>query len=362
MPAAKDTSYLQRALTLAKRGQGYVHPNPMVGAVIVSRGSVVGEGYHRRYGRPHAEVEALRKAGARAKGATLYLNLEPCSHWGKTPPCADAVIAAGIRRVVAAMQDPNPKVAGRGFAKLRRAGISVQVGLLEQEAETLNRAFRVFVLEKRPYVTLKAATSLDGKIATVRGESKWITGEASRREGHKLRAEADAIAVGAETVRRDDPQLSAHGLGRDPIRVVFDSRLRLSPRAKLFSSKGRVWIFTTKAASAAKRRALEKKGAAVHVMPAHRGRVDIPAALTRLAQAGITHLLVEGGGTLAASFVEQKRVDEVIWFIAPRLIGGADAKTALEGRGVARLREALALKDVSMRPLGTDFMLRGFTR
>ena len=236
---------MRRALALADKGSGKVHPNPMVGAVLVRGGRVVGEGFHRRFGEAHAEVEAIRRAGARAKGATLYVTLEPCSHWGKTPPCAPAILDAGIRRVVSAMKDPNPLVSGKGFRLLQKSRVSVTQGVLEKEAADLNRAFVIWIKEKRPYVTLKAAASLDGRMATVTGESQWITGPKARQAGHDLRAEADAIAVGLGTVKADNPSLTTHGRGPNPLRVIFDSRLRAPIRSRIFNRDSPTWCLAT---------------------------------------------------------------------------------------------------------------------
>ncbi len=304
---------MRRALLLARQGAGHVHPNPMVGAVLVRAGQRVGEGCHRRYGGPHAEAEALRRAGARAGGSTLYVTLEPCSHWGKTPPCAEAVVRAGIRRVVAAMRDPHPLVAGKGLRFLRSRGIRVSTGLLRREAEHLNRAYLVRVKEGRPYVTLKIASSLDGRMATVTGQSRWITSPASRRAGHRLRARVDAIAVGAGTVLMDDPELTTHGLGRNPVRIVFSGRRRLPGRLKIFNQAAPTWR-----------------------MEQVTGKAGLTRAMRDLAARGITHLLVEGGAKLQRSFLEAGLVDEVVCFIAPLIIGPA-----------RRLRDALRIKGMN---------------
>jgi len=360
---SEEKRWMARALELARRGAGAVAPNPMVGCVIVRGRKIVAEGYHRAFGKDHAEVEALRQAGTKARGATLYVNLEPCSHWGKTPPCAIAVAGAGVRHVVAAMQDPNPLVAGKGFAYLKKHGVSSRVGLLQEEAAELNRAFITWIQEKRPYVTLKAATSLDGKIATARGESKWITGPEARAAGHTLRAEASAVAVGIGTVLRDDPSLTAHGHGPNPKRVIFDSRLQIPLNAQATNRAAPTWILTTSRAPAAKRRALERKGLTICVIPANRnGAVSLVEAARVLARKGISHLLVEGGGTLSAGFAEARLVDEVCWFIAPKLIGGKDAKTALEGEGIAKLSKAFSIIDLRWKPIGSDLLVRGKVR
>ena len=322
---ASDEKWMSRALALAAKGQGFVHPNPLVGAVLVRDGRVVGEGFHRRFGEPHAEVEAIRRAGSLAKGSTLYVNLEPCAHWGKTPPCADAVIRSGITRVVAAMKDPNSLVSGKGFAALKRHGVALTIGLLKTEATHLNRAFVTWVVENRPYVTLKVASSLDGRTATITGESKWITGEKARRSGYALRAQVDAIAVGAGTVLKDNPSLTAHGFGRNPIRVVFAGRRRLPPRSKLFNNAAPTWVIKAK------------------------GKSELRQALTGLARKGVAHLLVEGGLQLQKSFLDAGLVDEVLWHIAPLIIGD-----------VKNLRDASSLKNVSVNNVGKDVCVTGY--
>ena len=354
-----DESFMAQALKLAENGRGRVHPNPMVGAVVVKNGRVVGKGFHARFGGPHAEINALKQAGRNAQGATLYLNLEPCSHWGKTPPCVDAVIGSGIKRVVAAMQDPNPQVAGKGFAALRRAGIRVTKGICESDAQVLNRAFTVWIRERRPYVTLKIAASLDGRIATSRGESQWITNAQSRKIGHTLRAEADAIAVGVNTVLRDRPSLGAHGAGRDPIRIIFDSALR----GKTLESGAPTRIVTTSRPSAAKEKRFEKNGARVlRVDRDPQGRVKLASAMRRLAEAGIAHLLVEGGGELHASFLKEHLADEIYWFAAPLIIGGRHSLPAVGGEDFRRLSDAYRLEHVRIERIGDDFYFHGVVK
>ncbi len=320
-----DEKWMRRALHLAKRGEGNVHPNPMVGAVVVRGGLPVSEGWHRRYGQAHAEVEALQKARKRAKGATLYLTLEPCAHWGKTPPCVDMVIRSGVKRVVMAMRDPNPK-AGGGISKLRKAGIHVTVGVLQAEARALNRVFCTWARFKRPYITLKAAASLDGRTATVTGESKWITGPVARKEGHRLRAEVDAVAVGANTVLHDNPSLTSHGLGRNPVRIIFAGRRAMPRSLKLFDTAAPTWVLNDT-----------------------RGKPNLKRALTQLAERGITHMLVEGGAALQRSFWEAGVVDEVVWFVSPLWMGPAK-----------RLKDAVRLKTPRVQRLGNDVLIQGY--
>jgi diaminohydroxyphosphoribosylaminopyrimidine deaminase/5-amino-6-(5-phosphoribosylamino)uracil reductase len=338
---------MRRALALAEKGRGRVHPNPMVGAVLVREGRVVGEGFHQGFGSAHAEVEVIRRAGERASGSTLYVNLEPCSHWGKTPPCADAIVRAGIRRVVAAMKDPNPEVSGRGFRRLKMARVSVASGVLEEEASYLNRAFVTWVTKKRPYITMKVASSIDGRTATITGESRWITGKEARAGGRVLRAGVDAVAVGRGTVRADNPTLSAHGMGKNPIRIVFDSRLRSPVRARVFSKEAPSWCLATDHTLLRHMDQIKRRG--VQVILCHAGaghRVSVKDALKRLAARGIAHLLVEGGWTLQQSFLEAGVVDEVAWFMAPMIIGSAK-----------KLKSAWRLKNVQVARVGDDLCI-----
>jgi len=352
---------MRRALRLAARGRGRTSPNPMVGAVVVKRGRAAGEGYHRRAGGPHAEVWALSRAGGAAEGATLYVSLEPCCHQGRTPPCTEAVIESGVRRVVAAGVDPNPRVKGRGVRRLRRAGIEVTVGVLGEEARRLNAAYFKHVSTGLPLVSLKAAMSLDGKIATAAGESKWITGERARAVGRRLRGEHDAVLVGVETVIADDPQLTVRGgRGKDPLRVIADSKARTPTTARVLAGESaRTIVATTRAASAERRRGLERAGAAVWVVRAQGGRVDLRALVRRLGEEMVQSVMIEGGGTLAASALAAGVVDRVYFFVSPRIIGGAEAKTPVEGKGVGRLAEAWRISSMKVRRVGDDLLITG---
>ena len=354
-----DRKFMREALRLARRGAASTSP---VGAVIVKDGKIIGRGYHARAGAPHAEIVALQEAGEAARGADLYLTLEPCCHYGHTPPCTEALIAAGIRRVFAAQQDPNPKVSGAGLARLRAAGIEAQVGLLQEEARELNEAHHKFIVSGLPLVTLKLACSLDGKIATHTGESHWITGEAARRFAHRLRAGHKAIMVGAGTVLADDPQLNVRlAKGCHPRRVVVDSKGRTPPAASVLSPcHPPTIIATTELAPAERREELAAAGAEVLVLPQRRDKVDLEALLRALGERDITSLLVEGGGTLAAGLLEAKLVDKVWFIIAPIIIGGETAPSAVRGRGVARLAEAPRLKRVKVRRLGEDLAVGGY--
>ncbi|MDW8290981.1 MAG: bifunctional diaminohydroxyphosphoribosylaminopyrimidine deaminase/5-amino-6-(5-phosphoribosylamino)uracil reductase RibD [Armatimonadota bacterium] len=363
MKALYEEIFMRRALTLAKRG--FTAPNPMVGAVLVKDGRIVGEGYHRRAGMPHAEVEALRRAGEQARGATLYVNLEPCSHWGRTPPCADAIIEAGVRCVYAAMQDPNPLVAGKGFARLHEAGVEVHVGVLEEQARQLNEIFVKYHATGMPFVTAKVAMSLDGKIATRTGDSKWITEEPARRAAHRLRARHDAVMAGIGTVLQDDPLLTVRlPRIREPLqrlRVVVDSRLRCPEEAQVLRvEEAPTLIATTEAAPLDKVARLRERGVEVEVLPAGEGGVDLYALMQALARRGVTGVLCEGGGTLLASLFAQKLVDKVVFFYAPRILGGREAPTAVEGIGFLRVEESLWLERVQWRRVGRDLMMQAY--
>jgi diaminohydroxyphosphoribosylaminopyrimidine deaminase/5-amino-6-(5-phosphoribosylamino)uracil reductase len=350
-----------RALRLAAAGVGRTSPNPMVGAVLVKDERVVGEGAHLRAGGPHAEVVALEAAGAAAAGATCYVTLEPCAHFGRTPPCADALVRARVARVVAACPDPYHAVAGRGLARLQAAGIAVTVGVGETEARALNRAFLCAVTEGRPHVTLKTAMTLDGKIAASDGSSRWITGEAARLEAHRLRFAADAVLVGIGTVLADDPWLTVRHPElppKEPLRVVADSRLRLPLEAQLFreGDPDRVVVACVAPAPVGPATALRARGARVLELPGEGGRVDLRALLEALRALDVIAVLVEGGGELAGALAEASLVDRVAFFLAPRLLGGRDAPGPLGGRGRA-LKESLALGDVTPRRLGDDLLI-----
>ena len=357
----QEAAWMRRALRLAARGEGRTSPNPMVGAVVVADGKPVGEGYHKEYGGPHAEVWALEAAGAKARGAKVYVTLEPCAHHGKTPPCASALIEAGVARVVAAVVDPNPKVSGSGVRMLREAGIEVEVGVLEQEAKRLNAAYFKYTTTGMPLVSLKAAMSLDGKIATATGESQWITGEKARAEGHRLRARHDAVLVGVGTVLADQPRLTVRkARGRNPLRVVVDTEARTPPEAALLGADERAPIIAvTERAPKERVEALERVGAQVWVGPAADGKVDLRALMRRLAEHQVQSVLVEGGGTVAAAALAAGLVDRVYFFIAPLIIGGEQALTPVEGNGVARLAEAWRLDRVKVRRVGEDLLITG---
>lgn len=363
--ADTDIRHMQDALQLAVGGTGWVSPNPMVGCVIVREGEVVGCGYHQRFGGPHAEVHALREAGSRASGAALYVTLEPCCHTGKTPPCADAILESQVERVIVAMRDPNPRVDGGGLSRLANAGIEVTVGVCEAEARRLNEAFIKHVTTRQPFVTSKSAISLDGKIATGSGSSRWITGEDARAMGHQLRHASDAIVVGIGTASQDDPQLTTRIPGQpgsNPLRVVVDSALRLSPRARVadVDADRRTLVATTEQAAATKAQALRERGAEVIGLPAQsNGRVDLGALCRVLGERGIASLLVEGGAALTTALLEQRLIDKMLFFVAPKIIGG-DGISVFGPCGVHSMDQALPLRDLTSRSVGCDVMLEAY--
>lgn len=358
--------YMVQALSLAKLALGHVSPNPAVGAVIVKNRKVIGQGYTQPPGGPHAEIVALKEAGAATRGATLYVTLEPCCHYGRTPPCTKAIVAAGIKEVHAAMIDPNPIVGGQGRAELEKAGIAVEVGEHQDEACEIVQAYSKYIITKVPFVTAKFAMSLDGKIATRTGDSRWISSEESRRYVHYLRFTHDAIMVGVNTVLTDDPQLTvrccSHGgmSHTQPLRVIVDSEGRTPPSSKVFNEPGNVLMAVSNKISPARAKTFRWKGADVMGLPSKRGQVDLPALLTELGKREITSVLVEGGGQLLGSFFDNKLVDKVIVFIAPIIIGGKHAKTAVAGQGVQNVAESLKLERVRTRPCNGDMMVSGY--
>jgi diaminohydroxyphosphoribosylaminopyrimidine deaminase/5-amino-6-(5-phosphoribosylamino)uracil reductase len=356
-----DRSAMQAALALARRGLGTVWPNPAVGCVILNDGRIVGRGWTQPGGRPHGETEALRRAGEAARGATAYVSLEPCCHWGRTPPCTDALIAAGVRRVVVTLEDPDPRVAGGGLRRLRAAGLVVETGLCAEEAAEINAGFFCRLRLGRPLVTLKLATSLDGQIATRRGESQWITGPPARERAHALRAAHDAIMVGTGTVLADNPQLTCRlpGLSqRSPVRVVIDRHLRIPPTMRLIADARNVptWIVTTPSADPTRRQVLLDSGVSViDVDPAADGTIELRAALAALGERGITRLLVEGGGRLAAALAHARLIDRLIWVHAPLLIGN-DGTPAIADFGLDSLADAPQFDRLSTETLGSDVL------
>jgi diaminohydroxyphosphoribosylaminopyrimidine deaminase/5-amino-6-(5-phosphoribosylamino)uracil reductase len=352
---------MRAALALARRGLGAVWPNPAVGCVIVKNGRVVGRGWTQPGGRPHGETEALRRAGEAARGAVAYVSLEPCCHWGRTPPCVDALVTAGVRRVVVALEDPDPRVAGEGLRRLRAAGLDAEVGLCAEEAAEVNAGFLSRLRLGRPLVTLKFATSLDGRIATASGESQWITGPPARERAHALRASHDAIMVGTGTVIADDPQLTCRLPGldhRSPVRVVIDRHLRIPPAARLIADARRIptWVLTLRSADPARRATfLANRITLIDVDPDREGQVDLAAALKALGEHGITRLLVEGGAGLVAAFLRARLVDRLVWVHAPLVIGG-EGVPAIAGLDLAALADARAFERLSTETIGDDVL------
>jgi diaminohydroxyphosphoribosylaminopyrimidine deaminase/5-amino-6-(5-phosphoribosylamino)uracil reductase len=356
-----------RALELALKARGRTSPNPMVGAVIVRGERVVGEGYHRHAGGSHAEVAALRKAGSLARGADLYVNLEPCSHQGRTPPCTESIIRAGIGRVFAAVKDPNPLVAGEGGKQLRRAGISVRFGLAAPEARRANESYLKYIRTGLPFVFVKSAISLDGKTATKTGDSQWITGSGARAKVHELRDGADAIMVGIGTVVADDPSLTtrlAAGKGSDPVRVIIDPLLRLPRSAKVLKrgAGAGVLVVTSGLAPATRAGKLRAAGAEILVVEGEGRRIDMRQLVGILGRRGMTSVMIEGGSEVAASAFEAGVVDKVVYFIAPKIIGGREAPTAVGGVGISLLREAIGLRDMRVSSLEGDLMVEGYVQ
>jgi diaminohydroxyphosphoribosylaminopyrimidine deaminase/5-amino-6-(5-phosphoribosylamino)uracil reductase len=339
----------------------------MVGAVLVKEGSVVGEGFHAFAGSDHAELEALREAESAAAGATLYVTLEPCCHYGRTPPCVDRIIQAGIRRVVAPCEDPNPAVSGKGFAALRAAGLSVDVGVLETEARRLNETFFTYIQTGRPFVILKAAASLDGKIATQTGDSRWITGESARQHVHHLRNEVDAVLVGIGTILRDNPMLTTR-LGvpdqRDPTRVIVDNLARLPLRAQVInrSSTAPTILAVSAMAPRARVEALEREGVQVLMVPGSPRRVSLAHLMEVLGKMGFLSVMIEGGAEINASALQEGIVDKLLLFLAPILIGGKSTPTAVGGEGIQTLRQAKRLRDVRIERFGEDILIEGYLR
>ena len=357
-----DLYFMKKAIALAWRGSGNVHPNPMVGAILVKKNRVLGQGFHARFGGAHAEVNAIRGAKGRAAGGTLYVTLEPCAHFGKTPPCVDLIIESKIREVVVGALDPNPLVSGKGLRRLKKAGIRVRTGILKTACEDLNRDYDHWIRKRMPYVTVKVAQSLDGKIATKTGESRWISSEASRRFSQRLRAESDAILVGVNTVLKDDPRLSVRGLKnvRQPLKVILDSRLRISLNARIFSkaSAGPVMVAVTQKANRAKRDALRGK-AEVVVVKEKKGKIDLRALLSELAKRGVLRVLIEGGGEVIGGAFSEKLVQEIYFFIAPIIIGGEEAVSSVAGKGIMRLAEALKIREAKVELIDGDILVHG---
>ena len=357
--------YMREALRIAHHAEGRTSPNPLVGAVIVRDGRIIAEGWHRKAGTPHAEVHALRMAGDLARGATLYVTLEPCAHYGRTGPCAKAVAEAGITRVVVALLDPNPKVAGKGVAILRDAGIKVRVGVLEEEARRLNEVFLHWITTGLPFTVLKTAMTLDGKIATATGDSQWITNEASRLRVHEMRDRSDAILVGIGTELHDDPSLTTRlpGVpGKNPIRIIVDSQARTPLDAHVVTDgAAKTIVATTEAAPKERVEALQSAG--VEVLACGSGpEVNLRVLMQELGKREITSVFVEGGGSIAFSLLAASLVDKVHAFVAPKIVGGADAKTPVEGAGFQKLADAVELTGLTAETIGGDVLLTAYVQ
>lgn len=357
-----DRKYMARALQLALRGAGHTRPNPMVGAVLVKDGRIIGEGWHKQYGGPHAEVNAFASATEDPEGATLYVSLEPCSHYGKTPPCADLIIRKKVARVVAALEDPNPLVSGRGFRKLRANGIRVTVGVLAEEARHINDVFLTYVTRKRPFVLYKAAMSLDGKIACHTGESQWISSDKSREEVQRLRGILSGIMVGAGTVIADNPRLTCRMEEyENPARIIVDGKLRVPLESRIFHEPGRNIILTTSEASLEKKKALENLGVElIEADSEEPGKVDLKSAMLALGIKGIDGILLEGGPTLAASALEAGIIDAIRFYIAQKIIGGREAPSPFAGTGAAHMNEVVPLTDAVYGTSGDDLWIQAY--
>ncbi len=355
---------MRQAIELARKGEGRTSPNPPVGALVIKNRTVVGRGYHKKAGGPHAEVEALKRAGQKARGATLVVTLEPCSHFGRTPPCVDAIIDFGVNTVLVGARDPTPQVSGRGTRRLRSSGIEVEAGILKEECSGLIAPFAKYIRTGLPYVFLKTATSLDGKIATATGESQWITGPKARDFVHQLRNKVDAILVGAGTAVKDDPRLSARIKGRQerfPVRVLIDPNHRVSSKAQLFqrAADHPVIVVTRAGKKPGKVKTLERKGVEFVTLPAKQGRIDFKDILQFLGERGIVSLLIEGGGEVNAHALNDGVVDRVYWFLAPLLIGGQRAPGPVGGSGISKLKDAWKLKKTELHTFGQDLMIEG---
>lgn len=352
-----DVNYMKKALELAEKGRGFTSPNPMVGAVIVKNGKIIGEGYHKKAVEPHAEVNAINAATESVEGATIYVTLEPCSHFGKTPPCSDLIIDKQLKKVVIAATDPNPLVSGRGIQRIRNAGIEVVTGVCEKESHKLNEVFNFFITTKLPFVVMKYAMSLDGKIATETGQSKWISSEDSRRHAHHLRAHLSGIMVGIGTVLKDDPKLTCRIPGyKNPTRIILDSKLRIPLDSLVLSNQDEAptLILTTRQAPESKRLDLQNKKIEVICVSEHMGKIDLKEAMRVLGEKGIDSILLEGGGTLNASALSADIVNKLSVYIAPKLIGGEHAISPIRGHGVQNMEDVYKIKNMEINRISDD--------
>lgn len=359
-----DEHFMKMALTLAKKGQGYTSPNPMVGAVVVKGSKVIGSGYHQSFGEAHAEVNAIEDAGSQAKGATLYVNLEPCNHIGKTPPCTLRILEAGIKRVVMAMEDPNT-VAGGGADFLKAHRVEVLTGVCEAAAKKLNEAFIKYVSKKRPFVLLKCAATLDGRIATRAGDSKWVTGDKARKFVHQLRHAVDAILVGIGTIHADDPRLTTRldsDSGLDPVRIVLDTHLSISPDARILQldSNSDTILVTGNTVTEVKKKRVVKAGVRLMEQPVINGQIDLKSLMVRLGSMGITSLLIEGGSRVIASAIRSGIIDKALFFYAPKILGGDDGIPICRGPGPERMKDSIRVKDIRVQRFDDDVLIEGY--
>lgn len=358
----KNEKYVGLALKLALKAKGNTSPNPAVGAIVVKGGRIVGQGYHEKSGLPHAEVNALHSAGDKARGATLYVTLEPCTHFGKTPPCVNRILKSGIKEVVVGMVDPNPLNNGKGIKMLKEHGIKVQVGFLDKQLRQANEEFIKYITKKIPFVTVKVGQSLDGRIATKLGDSKWITSDKSRAYAHRIRKNYDAIMVGVNTILRDNPTLDPWFSKKKLVKIIVDSQLSTPVNANIFSKSSQVIIITlpTRSGQETENRKLLSQKAKILEVKERAGQINLKDMMKKLSQLEITNILVEGGGTLIGSLFDEALVDKVLFFISPKIIGGKDAISSVMGRGISRVDKAYKLKEVKLKHIGEDFLIEGY--
>jgi len=356
--------FMIRAMKLALKAKGKTSPNPLVGALVVKKGKILGEGYHAKAGLAHAEVAALDEAGKKAKGATLYVTLEPCVHFGRTPPCVDRIIKSGIKEVIVGMVDPNPLNNGRGVSILRQNKVKVKLGFLEGELKKINEVFIKYISKRTPFVTVKVAQSLDGRIATRTGDSKWITSDKSRVLAHRLRQSYDAVMVGVNTILRDNPRLGARFSKKYPLRIIVDSQLSTPEGANIFSRNGQVIIVTlpSRPGQETENRKILSQKVKILEVKEKTGQINLKDMMKKLAQMEITNILVEGGGTLIGSLFDEGLVDKILFFISPKIIGGKEAISSVMGKGITRIDRAIKLKDIRLKRIGEDFLIEGYIK
>lgn len=357
-----DIDYMNKAYHLALKAKGKTSPNPLVGSIILKGNKIIAEGWHRRCGADHAEIVALKKAGRRASGSRMYVTLEPCYHYGRTPPCVEQIIKSGIKEIIIGMKDPNPLTNGRSIAKLRRAGIKTKVGVLQKECETINEAFIKYTTKRMPFIAVKNAQSLDGKIATAKGHSKWITSEAARKYAGTIRNEFDAILVGINTVLKDNPRLNGSTKTKGLKKIILDSSLKISPKARLFTGvkPSDVIIATTAKASLKKRENFLKEGIQVVVCPRRERKIDLKWLFKELAKQEIISILVEGGAHVIGSILKEKLADKMYCYIAPIIIGDQKALTSIVGVDTKKVNQAIALKNIILKKIGRDLLVQGY--